>query len=77
MNSPDIPNLLPCIPGQDHTPAPVRDGISSYAKRHFIMPGSKGLNTYAVAGSTRDRNVCVLLSFGAVKISSGFPSSTT
>ena len=46
MESPDIPDLLSCIPGQDHTPAPVRDGISSYAKRHFMMPGSKGLNPY-------------------------------
>ena len=77
MESPDIPDLLSCIPGQDHTPAPIRDGISSYAKRHFMMPRSKGLTPYAVAGSTRDRNVCVLLSFGVVKISSGFPSSTT
>ena len=49
MESPDIPDLLSCIPGQDHTPAPVRDGISSYAKSHFIMPGSKGLNPHKLA----------------------------
>ena len=32
---------------------------------------------YAVAGRTRDKNDCVLLSLGAVKIASGLPSSTT